>query len=153
MAENASVAAISAIISRFSSPTAPKKARTADIDKQHDREFAFFLEHLDVRLVVARRNVPVNVAYVVAILIFAHFREHHSPPFEGGMIFSGEDVLRQPAGFYFNSSDFFRSSLASMYGCCISWVFVEAPCYQGTSTLSRISEMISSAVMLLASAS
>lgn len=84
------------------------KVETAtDIDKQHHRQFSFLLEDFDVGFSEAGCYVPFNVADVVAILVFAHFGEGHTTPFEGGVVFACEDVAAQASGFYLDSPDLF----------------------------------------------
>ena len=71
--------------------------RAADVYQQHHRQLAFLLEHLHVGPVEARRDVPVDVAHVVAVLILAHLAEGHTPAFEGRMVLPCEDVRAQTA--------------------------------------------------------
>ena len=67
----------------------------ADVDEQHDGEFALLLEHLDIGVRQAGGDVPVDVAQVVGILVFAHLAEGHATPFEGGVVLAAEHLLRQ----------------------------------------------------------
>ena len=50
----------------------PEVQRAANVDEEHHSEFPFFFEHFHERSVEACRNVPVNVADVVSVLVFAH---------------------------------------------------------------------------------
>ena len=45
------------------------------VDTEHHRTFAFLAEDLQVRFVGARRDLPVHVADVVALAVFAHLLE------------------------------------------------------------------------------
>ena len=51
------------------------KGGVRDINQEHNRQFALFFKHLDKGFVVAGGYVPINVTYVVTILIFTYFRE------------------------------------------------------------------------------
>lgn len=82
--------------------------RPRDVDEQHNRELAFLFENFHVGTVKTCRNVPVDVADVVAILILAHLRERHSAPFERRMVLAGEDVLTQSAAFNLYFPDLFN---------------------------------------------
>jgi len=66
------------------------------------------LEHLNERSAKASRYVPINVAHVVAKLVFSHLRESHTPAFEGRVVLSREDVATKSAGFYFNFPYLFK---------------------------------------------
>ena len=50
--------------------------------------------------------IPVYVSDIIAILVLPHFRKGHTSPFKSRMVFSGEDVLGEAAGFYVDLSDF-----------------------------------------------
>ena len=56
----------------------------------------------------ACRHVPVDVAYVIAVLVLAYFAEGHATPFECGVVLSGKDVVAQSAGFYLNLAYLFK---------------------------------------------
>ena len=66
--------------------------RAADIDKQHHCQLTLLFEHLHIRTVEAGCHIPVDVAHIIAKLIFAHLAEGHSPTLEGRVILTGEDV-------------------------------------------------------------
>jgi len=68
--------------------------RAADVDEQHDRQFAFLAIAFDERLALSGGDVPVNRADVVAGEIFAHLLELHPLPLEGGVIMAGKDIAR-----------------------------------------------------------
>ena len=72
-----------------------EQARAAHVDEQHHREFAFLFKDLDVGRAQARRDVPVHIAHVVAVLVLAYLAEGHSPSLERGMVLPGEDLVRQ----------------------------------------------------------
>ena len=78
----------------------------ADVDQQHHRQLALLLEHLHVGVGQSGGDVPVDIAHVVAILVFAHFAEHHTAPFEGRVVLAAEHLLREAAGLDFNLADF-----------------------------------------------
>lgn len=73
-------------------------ARARHVDQQDHSVLPLLLEDLDVGLVHARRDVPVDVAHVVAILVFADFAESHAPALEGRVVFAGEDMVGEAAG-------------------------------------------------------
>ena len=60
-----------------------KIQRAADVDQQHDGQFALFLKDLHVGTVEAGGYIPVDVTHVVTILILTNFAERHSPTLEG----------------------------------------------------------------------
>ena len=80
---------------------------TGNIHQQHNGQFTLFFEHLDIRLVEACGHVPVNVAYIVAKLIFAYFGECHTSTLESRMILACKDIVGQSARLDFNLTDFF----------------------------------------------
>jgi hypothetical protein len=43
--------------------------------------------------------IPVNVSYVITVLILPDLAESHSSPFKGRMILSCEDLVGQIPGF------------------------------------------------------
>ena len=67
----------------------------ADVNQQHDRQLSFLLEDLDIRLSETCRDVPLNVADVIAVLVLAHLGESHAAPFEGRVILARKDVAAQ----------------------------------------------------------
>ena len=81
-------------------------AAVGNVDKQQHGQLALLFVDLYEGLAAACGDIPVDVAYLVAILIFAHFRECHTASFERGVVFSGEYVLRQTACLDFNLPDF-----------------------------------------------
>ena len=85
-----------------------EKARTADVDEQHHGQFTFFLEDLDIGLTEACSDVPVHVSDVVTVLVLTHFAERHTASFERGMVFSGEDLVRQRLGLDLDFPDFLQ---------------------------------------------
>jgi hypothetical protein len=54
----------------------------------------------------ASRHVPVDVTHVIAILVFPHLCESHTPTLEGGMVLTGKDVLAQTASLDLDLSNF-----------------------------------------------
>ena len=119
-------------------------AATRHIDKKHHGELALFLEDLDIGMVVTGGHVPVDVADVVAVLIFAHLAEHHAATLERRVVLTGEYVLRQTLGLDLDFS-YFLKKLVGIH----KRDFLLRVLYLGQGFL----EIISSAVMVLASAS
>ena len=76
-----------------------------NIDHKHDRQLTFLLEHFDERPVKTCRHIPIYVANIVSVLVFPHFRESHTTPFEGRVIFAGKNIVRQPSRFNFDLTD------------------------------------------------
>ena len=58
-------------------------------------------------MVEARRNVPINKTDVIAMLIFAHFFKQHTPALKGTVIFSREEMPREPLTLDLELFDFF----------------------------------------------
>lgn len=79
-----------------------KLERSADIHEKHDGELAFFLENLDVRFAKTCRDIPFNIAYVIAVLVLAHLGKSHTTTLERRMVFAGKDVGRESAGLDLN---------------------------------------------------
>ena len=82
------------------------------IDKQHDGQLTLLLVDFHIGMVVACGDVPVDVADVVAILIFAHLRECHATPLEGRVVFAREYVLGQSTGLYLDFADLFQQFIS-----------------------------------------
>ena len=59
-------------------------------------------------MVVTGGHVPVDVADVVAVLIFAHLAEHHAATLERRVVLTGEYVLRQTLGLDLDFSYFLK---------------------------------------------
>ena len=79
------------------------KLQTAgNIHHQHDRQLALFLINLHIRFIETRSHIPVNVANIIAELIFTDFRESHSPTFEGRVILACKNIIGQSACLNFN---------------------------------------------------
>jgi hypothetical protein len=66
---------------------------------KHDQQgdFALFDEFFPIRLAEARGDVPVDVAYVVAKLVFHDLVELHAAAAKGGAIFAAEHGLDRMA--------------------------------------------------------
>ena len=58
-------------------------------------------------MVEAGTNIPINKADVIAVLIFAHFFKQHTPPLKGTVIFSREEMPREPLTLDLELFDFF----------------------------------------------
>ena len=78
---------------------------SADVNQQHNCQFAFLLEDFDVRLSETSRHVPLDVANVVAVLVLAHFGESHAAPLEGRMILACKDIAAQTSSLNLNLPD------------------------------------------------
>ena len=91
---------------RMKTPYRTEIAAVGNVDKQQHGQLALLFVDLYEGLAAACGDIPVDVAYLVAVLIFAHFRECHTASFERGVVFSGEYVLRQTACLDFNLPDF-----------------------------------------------
>ena len=76
---------------------AAEAARAAQVDDQHDRQLAFFFEHFDVRVVEPRRDVPVDGADVVTVLVLPHFAELDPASLEDAVVFPREDLVHETA--------------------------------------------------------
>ena len=76
-----------------------------DVNQQHNRQLAFLLEDLDVRLSKASRHVPLDVANIVAVLVLAHFGESHAAPLEGRVVLARKDVAAQATSLNLNLPD------------------------------------------------
>ncbi len=85
-----------------------EKGRAADVYEQHERQLAFFFKELDIGVAGAGRNVPVNIAHIVAVLVGAHFAERHTFAFEGAVVFSRKEVLAQLARLVLNFAYLFE---------------------------------------------
>ena len=79
---------------------------TRHVDEQHHRHLTLFLEDLDERFVEAGGDIPVDVADVVAVLVLAHLAEGHTTPFEGAVVLSREDVVREASRLNLDFADF-----------------------------------------------
>ena len=79
--------------------------RSRHIDEQHHRELTLLLKDLDIRMVEAGGDVPVNIPNIVPELIFTHLGESHTLAFKGRVVLSREDVLTQSSGFDLYLSD------------------------------------------------
>ena len=82
-------------------PLRPEVERTGHIDEQHSRQFAFFLKHLHIGAVETSRHVPIDVAYIVALLILTHLRKGHAAPFEGRVVLACKNVVGEGVRFDF----------------------------------------------------
>ena len=80
-------------------------ARARDIDKQHDSVLPLLLENLNVRLIHARGDIPVNIADIVAILILSDLAESHASTLEGRMVLASEDMVGEAAGLNLDLAD------------------------------------------------
>ncbi len=63
-----------------------EEAGAAEVDHEHEGQFAFFDEFFDERMVHAGGDVPIDGADFVAGLIFADFLEVHALALEDAVI-------------------------------------------------------------------
>src|SRR5262245_49991392 len=70
----------------------------AGVHQQYHGQLPLFDESLDKRMTHAGRDVPVNVANIVAGLIFADLFESNAGAFEDAVIFATEEIFDGPAG-------------------------------------------------------
>ena len=78
---------------------------SAHVNEEHDGEFTFLLIDLNVRFVVARSNVPIDIADIVAGHILSDFGENYTAPLECAVILTGKDVLAQATSFDLDLTD------------------------------------------------
>ena len=71
---------------------------SGNIDQQHDVEFAFFNVFLDIGGTHAGGNVPVNIADIVFIRVFADFVKFDPAPLENAVVGAADDFIDRPAG-------------------------------------------------------
>lgn len=83
--------------------------RTTDVDEKHHSQLTLFLKHLHIRSMEASGYVPIDVAHIVAILVFTHFAECHTTPFEGRVILTSEDIIAQTSGLDFYLPNFLEN--------------------------------------------
>ena len=79
--------------------------RGRDVDDEHHRQLALLLVDLDVGLRRACRDVPVDVAHVVAGAVLPHLGKRHAASPEGRVVLSGENLVRKTAGLDFDFAD------------------------------------------------
>ena len=91
-----------------------KRARVAHIDQEHHRQLALLLINLDVGLRRAGRNVPVNIAHIVAGTILPHLRKRHTASAESSVILSRKDLVRQTSGLNLDFANSFENIVLSL---------------------------------------
>ena len=79
----------------------------AHVNQQHDGEFSLFLEYLHVRVIQSSRDVPVDAAHVITILVFTHLAESHAPSLECTMVFAGKELARKTSCLDLDFSNLF----------------------------------------------
>ena len=82
--------------------------RPRDVDEQDNGVFSLLFKDFDEGLVHASGDVPIDVADVVAELIFTHFAESHASTFEGRVILTSKDVIGETTSFDLNLPDTFE---------------------------------------------
>ena len=76
---------------------APKSARGAKIDHEHDGEFAFLNVLFNERLVQSGGDIPIDVTHLVAWLIFPDIIEVHTLPLEDTLVLADHQIADQSA--------------------------------------------------------
>jgi hypothetical protein len=56
-------------------------------------------------MVHARGNIPVDIAHIIAVLVFAHLTKRHTPSLKRGVVLSGKELLRQSLRLDFDQSN------------------------------------------------
>ena len=79
--------------------------RAADINHQHHCQLALLFVDLDMRFAGACRNIPIDIAHIVANAILAHLGKGHTSPLECRMVLSCENLIRQTSRLDFDFSD------------------------------------------------
>ncbi len=75
-----------------------EEAGPAEIDHQHERQFAFFDKFFDKWMIHARRDIPINGADFIPRLVLAHLLKVHALPLsEDAMILSAEGFQKPAA--------------------------------------------------------
>ena len=77
------------------------------IYQQHYRKFSLFFKNFYIRLIMPGGYIPVDIAYIITILIFPDFRESHTSPLKSRMVLSCKNITGQSPGFYFDLTNFF----------------------------------------------
>ena len=75
-----------------------EKAGTADVYQEDHGHLPLLLVHLHIGRAQAGGHIPVHRARIVPILVLTHLAESHAAPFEGAVILSGKDLVRQGPG-------------------------------------------------------
>ena len=78
----------------------------AHVDQQHHGQLSLLLKYLDIGMVETGGDIPVDAAYVVAVLVFAHLAKGHATPLEGTVVFAREQLSRQTARLDLYLADF-----------------------------------------------
>ena len=76
------------------------------VNQQHHGQLALLFKHFDIGLAKACCHVPLNVAYVITVLVLAHLGEGHAAPLKGRVVLASEDVVAQTSGFNLYLPDF-----------------------------------------------
>lgn len=87
----------------FAKLMAAVEGRSGYIDRQDDRQLPLLPEGSDVGMVFPSRDIPVNEACFVAVLVFAVVFEVQATTFEGGMILAAEGLFGQSARLDFKT--------------------------------------------------
>jgi hypothetical protein len=92
VAEKLKTEASSAASSRLNFPSEPKSPEP--------------LASLDVGLASTGCHIPIDGSDFITGCVRTYFVKLHPTPFEYGVVFSGKAIVDQPAGAYFNVSNF-----------------------------------------------
>jgi len=82
--------------------------RRGHIHGEHGGEFAFLAEAFHERAAEAMRDVPVNVAHIVARHVFAEILEIHAAPLEAAQIRAAHRVVHEAVRADFDAADGFE---------------------------------------------
>lgn len=85
-----------------------KITASAHIDEKHDGQLTLLFINLDIWFIVASGDIPVNIAHIIARLIFPDFGKHHAAALESGMVLSGKNIVGETTRLDFYFSDFLQ---------------------------------------------
>ena len=81
-------------------------SRRADVHQQHHRQLAFLHELFYKWLVQSRGDVPIDIAHLIARLIFAHLIEIHPLPTKYTAVLADHYIAHEPLGADFDATKF-----------------------------------------------
>src|ERR1700733_14207137 len=70
-----------------------EKRTAANVHKQHYNQLPFFFKDFHKGMGKTGGYIPIYKLHIVAGYIFPYLAKRHTPPFESGMIFSGENMI------------------------------------------------------------
>ena len=128
--------------------------RGAQVDDQHDRQFALLAELLHERTPGARGHVPVDRADLVAGHVLAHLLEVDAAALEDRVVLPGEGLLGEPLGADLDVPDLLEDlARIGRDARGLAGGGARAGRHQGTGTASKIRATTSSLRRFSASAS